>query len=65
MRMPSPLVNRALLSQSQVKYVEDINVTIYTENLGISRREVIQTISDIGQENSYAQTDNPLYSLIW
>ena len=33
-----PLVYLALLSQRQVKYVEDIIVTRDTENLGMSRK---------------------------
>ena len=37
-----------LLFQRQVNYVEEIIVTRDTEHLGISRREVIQTISDMG-----------------
>ena len=47
MIMPSPTINQAFLLQRQVKYVEDIIVTIGTSNLGMSRREVIQTILDI------------------
>ena len=39
-----PLRNQALLSQIQVKYVEDIILTRYTENFGMSRTEVIQVI---------------------
>ena len=35
------LRKQALLFQRQVKYVEDIIVTRDTENLGMSRREVI------------------------
>ena len=40
---------RALLSNSQVKYVEDIIITRDTGNLGMSRKEVIQVISELGQ----------------
>ena len=43
----SPLINQALISQRQVKYVEDIIVKRYTVKLGMSRREVIHMISDI------------------
>ena len=50
----------ALISQRQVKYVEDIIVTRDTENLGMSRSEVIQKISDIGQASSYVQAENHL-----
>ena len=45
--MPPPPRKQALLSQSQVKYSEDIIVTRDTVKLGMSRREVIQTISGI------------------
>ena len=40
---------RSLLSEIQVKYVEDIIIKRYTANLGMSRKEVIQVISDLGQ----------------
>ena len=49
---------RSLLSKRQVKYVEYIIVTIDMANLRMSRREVIQTISDIGQASSYIQEEN-------
>ena len=55
----------ALLSQIQVKYAEYIIVTRDTADLGMSRREVIQTISDIGQASSYFQSENHLDCLIW
>ena len=48
-----PPRNQALLLQSQLKYVEDTLFTRDTEKVGMSRREVIQTISDIGQAISY------------
>ena len=41
---------RALLSNSQVKYVEYIIIKRDTANLGMSSKEVIQFISEIGQE---------------
>ena len=50
-----PLRDQELLSQSQLEYVEDIIVTRETVNLGVSRREAIQTLSDIGQSSSYVQ----------
>ena len=37
----SPPRNKVLLSQRQIKYVEDIIVTRHTVNLDMSRREVI------------------------
>ena len=55
---------RALLLQSQFRYVEDILVTRDTANFGMSRREVIPTISDIGQSSSYVQEENFLDCLI-
>ena len=39
-----PEKKRSLLSNFQVKYVEDIIIKIDTENLGMSRKEVIQVI---------------------
>ena len=44
----------------QVKYVDDIIVTRDMSNLGMSRREVIHTISYIVQACSYVQVDNHL-----
>ena len=61
----SPPTNQVLISKSQVKYVEDIILTIETAKLGMSRREVIQTTSDIGQASSYVQAENQLDYLIW
>ena len=55
-----PPGNQVLLSHNQVEYVENIIVTRDTANLGVSRREVIYTISDIGQANSYVQAENHL-----
>ena len=49
---------QALLSQKQIKYVEDTSVTRDTLNLGMTRREVIQKISDIVQAYSYNQVEN-------
>ena len=50
-----PRKNKALLSESQVKSVEDIIVKRDTANLGISRKEVIQVISYKGHTNSFVQ----------
>ena len=55
-----PEKKRSLLSNSQVKYVEDIILKRYTENLGISRKEVIQVISELGQSKSFVQAENHL-----
>ena len=52
--------NREFLSEKQVKYVEDIIIKIDTANLGISRKEVIQVISDLGQAKSFVQAYNHL-----
>ena len=46
---------RALLLESQVKYVEGIIFKRDTENLGMSRKEVIQVISELGQEKLFVQ----------
>ena len=56
----SPLRNQTLLLQRQVKYVEDIIFTRDMANLGMSMKEVIKNISDIGQESSYVQSENHL-----
>ena len=58
------LKKRALISQRQVKYVEDIIVTRDMENLGMSRRELLQTISDIGKASYYVQAGNHFYYII-
>ena len=42
-----PMSKRVMLYQRQVNYVEYIIVTRDTANLGMSRKEVIQVISDI------------------
>ena len=55
---------RALLLENQVNYVEDIIVKRETANLGISRKEVIQVISELGQEKLFVQSENHLYYLI-
>ena len=46
----------------QVKYVEVFFGDM--ANLGMSRKEVIQVISDIGQENLYIQAENHLDLII-
>ena len=61
----SPPKNQALILQRQLKYVEDIIVTIDTSKLGMSRTEVKHTISYIGQACSYVQAENHLDYLIW
>ena len=48
-----PRKNKALLSESQVKYMEYIIVTRDTANPGVSRGQVIQFILYIGQANSF------------
>ena len=47
---------QALLSKRKVKYIEYLIVERDTVNLGISGKEVIQMISDIGQARSYVQS---------
>ena len=49
----------------QLNYVEYVTVTRDTPNLGISRKEVIQVLSDIGQEHYRVQSENQLDYLIW
>ena len=55
-----PVKKRSLLSEMQVKYVEDIIIKRDTTNLGMSRKEVIQVISELGQTKSFVQADNHL-----
>ena len=43
-----PVKKRALLSNLQVKYVEDIIIKRDRANLGMSRKDVIQVISELG-----------------
>ena len=43
------MIKRAFILKMQVKYVQYIIVTRDAENLGISRKEVIQVVLDIGQ----------------
>ena len=50
----------AFLSNSQVKYVKDIIIKRDTANLGMSRKEVIQVISELGQAKSFVQAENHL-----
>ena len=50
-----PMKNRALISENQLNYVKDIIVKIDTANLGISRKYVIQVISELSQEKSFVQ----------
>ena len=59
------LKNGSTLSEIQVKYIQDIIFARKTMNLDISRKEVIQVISDIGQSDSYVQVDNHYDYLIW
>ena len=44
--------------------MEDIIVKRDTANLGMSSKEVIQVISDIGQKSFYVKAENHLYYLI-
>ena len=60
----SPPGKQALMFQNQLKYIEYIILTRDTANLGMSRREVIQKISEIGQASSYYQAENKLDYLI-
>ena len=59
-----PLKKRTLLSEIQIKYVEDFIIIRDTANLGISRKEVIQVISDIGKANYFFQAENHLECII-
>ena len=59
-----PINNRALLSENRLNYVEDIIVKRETSNPCMSRKEVIQVLSELGQENSFVQAENHLDCLI-
>ena len=59
-----PLSYWVFLLEIQVKYIEHIVITRNTKNLGMSRKEVIQVISDIGQASYYLQAYKHLDSLI-
>ena len=59
-----PEKKRALLSNFQVNYVEGVIIKRDTANLGMSRKEVIQVISEIGQEKFFVQAENHLDYLI-
>ena len=54
----------ALLSQIQVKYIKDIIVTRDMANPGISSKDLIQVISEIGQTNYFVLAENQLDCLI-
>ena len=58
-----PMNKRALLSENQLNYVEDIIVKKDTANLGMSRKEVIQVISELIQSKFFVQEENNLDSL--
>ena len=55
-----PMKKRALLSENLVKYVEDIIIKTDTEKIGMSRKEVIQVISELGEVKLFVQAENHL-----
>ena len=57
--------NSSLLSEIQVKYVEDIIVKRDTAKLGMSRKKLIQFISYIGKAKLFVQADDHYDYLIW
>ena len=59
-----PMKKRKFLPERQVNYVEDIIVKRDTENLRMSRKEVIQVISELDQEKLFVQEENHLDYLI-
>ena len=59
-----PKEKRELLSERQVKCVEDIIDKRDTANLGMSRKEVIQVVSDISKSKLFVQEENHLGYLI-
>ena len=56
---------RTFPSNLQVKYVEDIIIKRDTANLGMSSKELIQVISELGQAKLLVQSENHLDCLIW
>ena len=46
---------RSLLSERQVNYVVDIIVTRDTANLGMTRREVIKVVLELGHAKSFVK----------
>ena len=59
-----PMRKRKFLLEIQVNCVEDIIVKRDTANLGVSRKEVIQVISELGQTKAFSQADHHLDYLI-
>ena len=59
-----PMENMVLLPENQVKYMEDNIVRRDTANIGMSRKEVIQLISELSWTKSFIQADNHLDYLI-
>ena len=59
-----PEKKRSLLPNFQVKYVEDVIIKRDTENLVVSRKEVIQVISELIQAKLLVQAENHLDYLI-
>ena len=51
----------SLISDSQVKYGEDLVIKSDAENLRMSRKEVIQVISELDQAKSFVQAENHLH----
>ena len=47
-----PRNNKAFLSENQLNYVEDIIIKRDTSNLAMSKKKVIQVISELGQAKS-------------
>ena len=45
--------------------MEDVIIKRDTASLGMSRKEVIQVILELGQAKSFVQADNHLDYLIW
>ena len=59
-----PVKKISLLPEKKVKYVEDIIIKSDTSNLGMSRKEVIQVISELSQAKLFVQAENHLNYLI-
>ena len=59
-----PTKKRSLQSGKQVKYEEGTIIKRDKEKIGMSRKEVIQVISELGREKSFVQAENHLDYLI-
>ena len=60
-----PMIKWEFLPEDKLNFVKGTIVARDMTNLGMRRKEVIQVISDIGQDNSYHQEENHDAYLVW